>query len=96
MHNRRVPRVNYSFSPPRMTADPSSLTLSRVNCTEPGRGPWSVLARPKRRCYVIMHRRTKSKMIVYYGTRTERTLEDAEQQATALCAVLNALRAKRV
>lgn len=35
-------------------------------------------------------------MIVYYGTRTERTLEDAEQQATALCAVLNALRAKRV
>jgi hypothetical protein len=32
---------------------------------------------------------------VYYGTRTERTQEDAEIQAMALCAVLNALKAKR-
>jgi hypothetical protein len=33
---------------------------------------------------------------VYYGTRTERTREDAEEHATALCAVLNALKAKRI
>lgn len=32
---------------------------------------------------------------VYFGTRTERTQEGAEIQATALCAVLNVLKAKR-
>ena len=32
---------------------------------------------------------------VHYGTPTERTLEDAEKQAAALYAVLNALKAKR-
>jgi len=42
-------------------------------------------------------RHSKSRYIhrVYYGTRTERTQEDAEAQAMALCAVLNALKAKR-
>jgi hypothetical protein len=55
-----------------------------------------VLARPRRRSYLVEHRRTKSRLTIYYGTRTERTREDAEQQATAVCAVLNALKAKRV
>jgi hypothetical protein len=32
---------------------------------------------------------------VFYGTRTKRTQEDATAQATALCAVLNAFKAKR-
>lgn len=75
---------------------PSASALRRVDCTAPGRGAWRVLARPERRSFVVEHRRTKSHLIVYYGTRTERTREDAEEQATALCAVLNALKAKRV
>ena len=101
-----------AFAPRNEWADPiySRLTLSehlmasamhspslrRVNCTEPGRGPWHVLARPERRCYLVQHRRTKSRHTVFYGTRTERTGEEAESHATALCAVLNALKAKRV
>jgi hypothetical protein len=32
---------------------------------------------------------------VFYGTRTERTLEDAERYATAMCPVLIAQKAKR-
>ena len=74
-------------------ADPS---LCRVDCTAPGRGAWKVTARPERRCYVVEHRRTRSKQVIYYGTRTQRTAEDAEVHATALCAVLNALKAKRI
>jgi hypothetical protein len=70
--------------------------LRRVDCTEPGRGQWRVLPRPKRRCFLVEHRRTRSRLTVFYGTRTERTLEDAEVHAVAMCAVLNALVAKRV
>ena len=55
-----------------------------------------MIARPERRCYVVKHLRTRSKQVVFYGTRTERTREAAEEQATALCAVLNALKAKRM
>lgn len=77
--------------PPRPTSE-----LRRVDCTSPGRGAWRVIARPERRSYLIEHRRTESQLVVYYGTRTERTRENAEEQATALCAVLNALKAKRV
>jgi len=73
-------------------ADPS---LRRVDCTTPGKGPWRVIPRPERRCYIVEHRRTKSRHVIYYGTRTERTIEDAEVHSTALCAVLNALKAKR-
>jgi hypothetical protein len=80
-----------------MAPSPSpSPSLRRVDCTDPGRGAWRVLARPRRRAYLIEHRRTRSRLTIYYGTRTERTREDAEQQATAVCAVLNALKAKRV
>ncbi len=70
--------------------------LDRVDCTAPGRGAWSVLAQPERRAFVIEHRRSASTHTVFYGTRTERTRAMAEEQATALCAVLNALKAKRV
>ncbi len=80
--------------PPRPS--PAPVSLERVDCTAPGRGAWHVSAHPERRCYVVEHRRTASKHVVFYGTRTERTREDAEAHATALCAVLNALKAKRV
>lgn len=70
--------------------------LRRVDCTEPGRGAWRVIARPERRCYDVRHQRTASKHTIFYGTRTERTREDAEQYATALCALLNVLKEKRV
>jgi hypothetical protein len=43
----------------------------------------------------VRHARTRSTHTIFYGTRTERTREDAEEYATALCAVLNALKAKR-
>jgi hypothetical protein len=79
-----------------MAAKHQPSDLHCVDCTDPGRGAWRVLARPKRRCYLVEHRRTLSRLTVYYGTRTERTVEDAEQHATAVCAVLNALKAKRV
>jgi hypothetical protein len=71
-------------------------SLRRVDCTEPGRGPWKILPRPEERSYQVQHRRTRSTLTIYYGTRTERTREDAEEQATAVCAVLNALKAKRM
>lgn len=74
----------------------SRATLDRVNCTEIGRGSWRLIPKPENRCFQVRHQRTGSKHTVYYGTRTERKLEDAEAHATALCAVLNALKAKRV
>jgi hypothetical protein len=43
----------------------------------------------------IRHNRSGYVHRVYYGTRTKRTQEDAEVQATAMCALLNALKAKR-
>ena len=70
--------------------------LRRVDCTEPGRGAWRVFPRPERRCFLIEHRRTRSRLTVYYGTRTERTRKSAEEHAVAVCAVLNALKAKRI
>jgi hypothetical protein len=54
-----------------------------------------VLVEPEERRVRIRHSRTRSAYTVFYGTRTQRTREDAERQATALCAVLNALKAKR-
>ena len=69
--------------------------LRRVNCTEPGRGAWKLLSEPESRRFRVRHMRTGSAHIVFYGTRTERTREEAEEHATALCAVLNALKAKR-
>jgi hypothetical protein len=81
---------------PTSTSSPASPSLRRVDCTQPGRGPWRLLARPERRCYQVRHQRTRSLHTIYYGTRTERTREAAEEQATAMCAVLNALKAKRI
>ena len=79
-----------------MAPSDSLAALRDVDCTDRGRGPWSVFHRPARRSFLVEHRRTRSRLIVFYGTRTERTVEDAEVHATALCAVLNALKAKRV
>ncbi len=78
------------------TAKAQVTDLTRVDCTEPGKGPWKVDIRPESRCYQVANPRTKSKHVIFYGTRTERTMEDAEAHATALCAILNALKAKRV
>jgi hypothetical protein len=70
-------------------------TLRRLDCSAPGRGSWSLVIEPEKRRVRVIRRRSKSAYTVFYGTRTERTLEDAERYATALCAVLNALKAKR-
>jgi hypothetical protein len=43
----------------------------------------------------LQHRTSAYIHRIYYGTRTERTQEDAEIQATAMAALLNALKAKR-
>ena len=69
--------------------------LRRVNCTVPGTGPWIVEVDTPNRAVNVRHRRSGFLHRVYYGTRTKRVLEDAEIHATALCAVLNALRAKK-
>src|SRR4051812_10153038 len=75
---------------------PGAALLRRVDHTAAGRGAWRVIACPKRRSYVVEHRPNRSRLIVYYGTRTERSCEDAEEQATALCAAVNALKVKRI
>ena len=69
--------------------------LSRLDCTDPGRGPWRVMPDLANRSINIKHRKSGYLHRVYYGTRTERTQEDAETQAVALCAVLNLLKSKR-
>lgn len=70
--------------------------LRRFDLTDPGRGPWKTDIDIANRA--VNARNTKTRFIhpVYYGTRTNRTIEDAETQATALCAVLNFLKAKRI
>ena len=82
---------NHSFSPLMTQID-----LRRLNCTLPGRGPWKVFPDISNRAILVKNTRSNFSHKVYFGTRTERTQEDAEIQATALCAVLNALKAKRV
>jgi hypothetical protein len=69
--------------------------LRRLNCTDPGRGPWRLALDVANRSVNLQHRRNRYIHRVYYGTRTQRTQEDAMIQATALCAVLNAVKAKR-
>ncbi len=71
------------------------VNLRRLNCTVPGKGPWHTVPDLSDRSILIRHRRSKYTHRVYYGTRTGRTQEDAERQAMALCAVLNAFKAKR-
>ena len=69
--------------------------LGALNCLEPGRGSWKVLVEPESRRVRVRHARTRSAHTIFYGTRTERTNEDAETYATALCALLNALKERR-
>ena len=75
---------------------PDTTNLRRLDCTNPGRGPWGIVPDLANRSVKVRHSRSGFVHRVYYGTRTKRTLEDATVQATALCAVLNTLKAKRV
>lgn len=74
---------------------PPVVDLRRLDCTNPGRGPWAVVPDLANRSINLRHKKSGFLHRVYYGTRTERTQEDAEIQANALCAVLNALKSKR-
>jgi hypothetical protein len=74
---------------------PATLNLQRLDCTAPGPGPWKVFPDIGNRSVNIRHTRNGHVHRVFYGTRTKRTQEDATAQATALCAVLNAFKAKR-
>lgn len=69
--------------------------LKRLDCTNPGRGPWKVVPDIRNRSINVRHQRSRYIHRVYYGTRTDRTQEEAEMQAVALCAILNLLKAKR-
>jgi hypothetical protein len=69
--------------------------LRRLDCTNPGRGPWKVVPDIRNRSINVRHQRSRYIHRVYYGTRTNRTQEEAEAQAVALCAILNLLKAKR-
>lgn len=77
------------------TSQRSEPELDRLDCSAPGRGAWKVLVEPESRRVRVRHNRTASAYTIFYGTRTERTRDDAETYATAMCAVLNALKAKR-
>ena len=77
------------------TAAAAPTNLRRLDCSTAGKGPWKIVVEPKRRRVRVVRRGNTSTYTIFYGTRTERTVEDAEQYATAMCAVLNALKAKR-
>jgi hypothetical protein len=74
---------------------PPLVNLKRLDVTDPGKGPWKMVPDLANRAVLVKNSRSGYSHKVYYGTRTKRTLEDAEVQATALCAILNALKAKR-
>ena len=73
----------------------AEIDLRRVDCTNPGKGPWKVGQDVSNRAVLVKNTRSGFSHKVYYGTRTTRTQDDAEQQATAMCAILNLLKAKR-
>jgi hypothetical protein len=73
----------------------ATVDLRRFDCTNPGRGPWKVVPDLGNRSINLRHATNGYVHRIYYGTRTQRTQEDAEAQATAMCAVLNAFKAKR-
>ena len=73
----------------------AAINLRRFDCTAPGRGPWKVIPDLKNRAVIVRHSKSRFAHKVYYGTRTQRTEEDAQIQATAICALLNALKSKR-
>jgi hypothetical protein len=79
--------------PTSRRSDPNQ--LENLNCLDSGRGPWKLLVEPEARRVRVRHTRTRSAHTIFYGTRTERTREDAELYGTALCALLNALKEKR-
>ena len=62
---------------------PPTVELSRLDVTNPGRGPWKVVPDVRSRSINVRHQRSRFIHRVYYGTRTERTQEEAEIQATA-------------
>ena len=74
----------------------TEINLKRLDCTDPGRGPWKMFPNTSDRSVLVKNTKSGFSHKVYYGTRTKRTQEDAEAQATALCALMNALKAKRV
>lgn len=71
-------------------------TLQRLNCKMTGKGPWGMTPDPDSRSVIVRNLRNGFVHRVYYGTRTGRTLEDAEVLATALCAILNVTKAKSI
>lgn len=71
------------------------INLRRLDVTNAGRGPWKVVPDLSNRAILVKNGRSGYSHKVYYGTRTKRKLEDAEVQAVAMCAILNALKAKR-
>ena len=71
------------------------IDLRRVDCTNPGKGPWKVAQDVSNRAVLVKNSKSGFSHKVYYGTRTKRTQDDAEMQATAMCAILNLLKAKR-
>jgi hypothetical protein len=73
----------------------TTIDLSQLDCTNPGKGPWQVVDDVTNRSVNLRHRTTRFVHRVYYGTRTQRTQDQATQQATALAALLNVLKAKR-
>ena len=54
------------------------LDLRRLDCTAPGRGPWQVVPDIANRSINLRHRKSRYIHRVYYGTRTDRTQEDAK------------------
>lgn len=74
----------------------TTVKLDKLDCTNIGKGPWKTVPDLANRAVLVRNSKSGFSHKVYYGTRTERTEEDAERQAVALCAVLNALKAKRV
>ena len=77
------------------TSMATSINLRTFDCTNPGRGQWKTILDVRNRAVLVRNTRSRFVHKVYYGTRTERTEEEALVQATAICALMNALKAKR-
>jgi hypothetical protein len=73
-----------------------AIPLQKLNCKVTGKGPWGMTPDTDTRSVIVRNLRNGFAHRVYYGTRTGRTLEGAEELATALCAILNALKAKSI
>lgn len=71
-----------------------SIQLERLNCKTPGKGHWGMADDPDTSSVVVRNMLNGLAHRVYYGTGTGRTLETSTRLATALCAVLNATKAR--